>query len=133
MRTEDTGFLATVASLQTFQALRYRDYRLLWMGQVMQGLSHWMENIARNWLIWQLTGSGVYLGLNNLFRAVPILLFGVLAGAVADRVDKRKILILAQAGVMANELVLGSLEEGRSGRHVELGAGLAAASRTPVT
>lgn len=56
----------------------------------------WAEQVARNWLIWELTESGLALGLVNLFRAVPLLVLGLWAGVAADRFNKRKLLILMQ-------------------------------------
>ena len=77
-------------------SLSNRNFRLLWLGQVGQASSMWAEQVARNWLIWELTESGLALGLVNLFRAAPLLVFGLWAGVAADRYDKRKLLILMQ-------------------------------------
>jgi len=82
--------------IRTFRVLKNRDYALLWSGQLGHSASLWVETVARNWLIWELTGSGTMLAVVNLLRAVPMLIFGVFAGVVADRVDKRKLLIIAK-------------------------------------
>ena len=82
--------------LTPLASLSNRNFRLLWLGQVGQASSMWAEQVARNWLIWELTESGLALGLVNLFRAVPLLVLGLWAGVAADRFDKRKLLILMQ-------------------------------------
>lgn len=95
--------------ISTFAALGNRDYALLWAGQVGNSASLWVEAIARNWLIWELTGSGTMLATVNLLRMLPMLFFGLLAGVVADRVDKRKLLLVANAFTLANKAVLAAL------------------------
>ncbi len=70
---------------------------MLWLGQLGQASTHWADQVARNWLIWELTGSAMALGLVNLFRAVPLLVIGLWGGVAADRFDRRKLLILMQA------------------------------------
>ena len=56
----------------------------------------WADQVARSWLTWQLTGSATAVGLVNVFRALPLITFGLLGGVVADRFDKRTILIVIQ-------------------------------------
>ena len=80
----------------TFSSLRYRDYRLLWLGQLGRAAAMWMEQIARPVLILQLTDSELLLGLVVAARMAPQLPFGLLAGVAADRFDRRRILLLAQ-------------------------------------
>ena len=79
-----------------FSSLSQRDFRLLWIGQVGQASSMWAEQVARNWLTWEMTESGVALGLVNLFRAIPMLSLGLFGGVAADRFDKRKLLMVIQ-------------------------------------
>lgn len=118
------------ADIRTFRALRNRDYALLWSGQMGNSASLWVEAIARNWLIWELTGSGTMLAMVNLLRTLPMLIFGVFAGVAADRFDKRKILLIANAFTFLNKAVLAALI--LSGKvevwHVMLTAFLAGAS-----
>jgi MFS family permease len=95
--------------IRTFRALKNRDYALLWSGQLGHSASLWVETVARNWLIWELTGSGTMLAAVNILRAVPMLLFGVFAGVVADRVDKRKLLIVAKTFTLINKVILATL------------------------
>jgi MFS family permease len=80
----------------TFVSLRLRDYRLLMLGQLSTSMGQWMDQVTRGWLIYQLTGSALQLGLATALRGLPLLVFGVLAGAVADRSNRKAQLILAQ-------------------------------------
>ncbi len=80
----------------TFRALRHRNYRLLWLGQTGHSATLWMDQVARAVLILQLTDSAVVLSLVIATRLAPILIFGLIAGAVADRYDKKRILTSTQ-------------------------------------
>jgi MFS family permease len=80
----------------TFTSLQLRDYRLLWLGQVGTSMGQWMDQVTRGWLIYQITGSAFELGLATALRGLPLLFFGILAGAVADRSNRKHQLILAQ-------------------------------------
>ncbi|MFC2043880.1 MFS transporter [Chloroflexota bacterium] len=108
-RAETAGLLAAIRRGKTFRALHNRDYRLLWIGQIGHSASLWMETIARSWLIWQLTGSATLLAIVNLLRALPLLIFGLLAGATADRFNKRWILIICQTVTLINYVILALL------------------------
>src|SRR5438046_1742418 len=77
-------------------ALKHRNYRLLWTGNVIAQTGDWMDQIAFSWLVYEMTGSTVYLALVNVCRAVPILFFTLIAGVVADRVDRRKMIVASQ-------------------------------------
>jgi MFS family permease len=81
----------------TFHSLQYRDFRYLWQGQIGAAASQWMENIARPLLILELTNSAVMVGLIAATRMLPMLLVGVWAGVLADRMDKKRILQTTQA------------------------------------
>src|SRR5438874_10826247 len=85
------------------KALGYRDYRLIWTGQVISNVGSSMQQLGLGWLIVQLAernGAGqlvpVYLGLVGLSRGVPIVFAGLAAGVIADRVDRRKLLLVIQ-------------------------------------
>ena len=80
--------------LRTFQSLRHRNFRLLWLAQVASSSGMWMEIIARNLLVYEMTGSSTALALLNLFRALPQLLFTLGGGILADRIDRKKIVIV---------------------------------------
>lgn len=84
----------------TFASLSYRNLRLLWIGQTGHAAALWMEQIARPWLVLELTGdSAAQLGGVISMRVIPQLLFGVWAGALADRFDRKTLLFATKAGV----------------------------------
>lgn len=84
----------------TFSSLRHRNYWLLWIGTLVSSSGDWMDLIAFNWVIYQLTNSAVYLAINNLCRMGPILTFTLFAGVVADRMERRKLMFTTQAAAM---------------------------------
>jgi MFS family permease len=92
-----------------FSSLRHPNYRLYWIGSLVSNSGHWMDNVAFNWLIWDMTGSGAYLGLLNLFRALPILFFTLFGGALADRMERRKLMQITQSVAMVLALILAAL------------------------
>ncbi len=93
----------------TFASLQYRDYRYLWFGQVGHSASLWMEQIVRPVLILQLTDSGLMVGLVVAARMAPMLLFGLLAGVVADRVDRKRVLLATQFVTMSIHFLMAAL------------------------
>ncbi len=98
------------------RALRHRDYRLYFSGQIVSLVGTWMQQIAMGWLAYRLSGSPLLLGLVGFAGQVPVLVLAPLGGAIADRVDRRRLLIAAQmvaasqAGVLA-ALTLAQLVE----------------------
>jgi len=82
--------------LQTFAALRHREFRLLWAGQAATAMAIWMDQVARGWLMYELTNSPVQLGLVQGVQAIPILVLSPLAGSVADRYSRKQQILLAQ-------------------------------------
>jgi len=91
----------------TFRALQYRNYRYLWLGQTGHSATLWMDVIARSVLVLDLTGSAVWLSFVLAARTAPILVFGLIAGAVADRMDRRQVLISTQLVTWATYIFLG--------------------------
>ena len=83
---------------RTFSSLRYRNYRLLWLGSCAEHMGLYMEMMAMAWLMKELTESPYYLGLLAVCRITPLFFFGLLGGIVTDRVDRRKLLILCLSG-----------------------------------
>ncbi len=81
-----------------FAALRNRDFRLLWIGSLIGHTGNWMQQVAQSWLLYELTGSALLVGLNGLIRTVPFLVMSLYAGAIVDRVDRKRLLVWAQAG-----------------------------------
>ncbi len=89
-----------------FSALRHRNYRLFFTGQAISVIGSWMQTTAQSWLVVSLTASALKLGLVNVCQFGPVLLLGLYAGVVVDRVAKRTLLILTQsaAAVLAGTL-----------------------------
>jgi MFS family permease len=98
-----------IPSLTTFSSLAYRNYRLMWLGQLGHSASLWMEQVARPVLILDLTGSAFLVGLVMATRMAPMLIFGLVAGVAADRMDKRRLLLTTQAVTMATHFALAFL------------------------
>src|SRR5574341_2561021 len=73
----------------TFSALRHRNYRLYFFGQMVSLTGTWMQNVAQSWLVYQLTGSPLYLGIVSFSSSVPTLVLSLWAGVIIDRVHKR--------------------------------------------
>jgi len=120
--------------LGAFRALRHRNFRLFWIGQLISLIGTWAQNLAQGWLIvllvdpalhhgggapLQAVGGGhsaaveatanFYSGWVNFAGGLPIFLFTLLAGVIADRVDKRKLLLVTQSGLIVSALCLGIL------------------------
>lgn len=79
-----------------FEALRYREYRLIWYAQIFASQATWMDQVARGWLLYELTNSTLQLGLVRGVQAIPILLLSPLAGSVADRYSRKNQVLVAQ-------------------------------------
>ena len=90
-------------------ALAHRNFRLFLFGQGTSLVGTWMQSVALGWLVLQLTNSPFAIGLNSALRALGVLLFTLYAGIVADRVDKRRLVILTQALQMVEALALAVL------------------------
>jgi MFS family permease len=94
---------------KTFSSLQVRNYRLYFFGQIVSLSGTWMQSVAQMWLVYQLTDSGVALGVVTALQFTPVLLAGMWGGVVADRFDKRKILIVCQSIMASLALLLGTL------------------------
>jgi MFS family permease len=98
-----------------FSALTSRSYRIYLMGQSLANTGTWMQSIAQDWLIFSLTHNSTAVGITMALQFSPILLFGMYAGAVADRVSKRRILLITQtlnlvaAGTLAAVTLAGAV------------------------
>ena len=100
--------VATFSS-RTFAALRVRNFRLYFIGQLISTSGTWMQSVAQGWLLLQITGSSVDLGIAVALQYVPMLLLGSYGGLVADRHEKRRILYATQSGAGLLALILGVL------------------------
>src|ERR1700682_3684249 len=81
---------------RTFAALRHRNYRLYFIGMVISLTGGWMQIVAAGWLVLRVTASPLLLGVITAMETLPALFFSLLAGALADRIDKRRFAIIAQ-------------------------------------
>ena len=88
-------------------AFTYRDFRILWFGAFTSTVGTWMQKVAQSWLIFDLTKSSFYLGLDDFLGQLPILLFTLLGGVIADRHDRRRLLLGSQYVQMATALHAG--------------------------
>src|SRR4051812_1579455 len=91
------------------RALRHRNYRLLFFGQLISLCGTWMQITAQGWLVLRLTGSPLWLGLIAAAQALPVLLISLPAGALADRAPKRLLLLAVQSAAMISALLLALL------------------------
>src|SRR5215471_13174939 len=90
----------------SFSSLRHRDFRLLWMGQVVSVTGSQMQLAAINWHIYLLTHSALALGLVGACRAVPIILCSLMGGVVADVLDRRRLMVVTQTIMLLSSAVL---------------------------
>lgn len=93
-----------------FRSLRVRNYRLYASGQLVSLTGTWMQRVAQDWLVLELTNSGTALGIITALQFGPSLLFGLWGGVIADRGDKRKILFATQGALAMAALMLGLLD-----------------------
>jgi MFS family permease len=100
-----TGFRRIAA------ALTYRDFRVLWFGALTSTIGTWMQSVAQNWLVLTIAGtsSAFFLGLDSFLGQLPILLFTLVGGVVADRHDRRRLLLTSQYVQMTAAFILAGL------------------------
>src|SRR5215208_1853250 len=94
------------ARISTFESLRVRNFRLFFSGQLISQIGNWLTLIAQALLVLELTDSGFALGLLAACQFGPVLILGAWAGLVADRSDKRKLLMVVQAFAMVQSFAL---------------------------
>ena len=97
----------------TLRALRYRNYRLYFGGEGISLTGSWMQQVAMGWLVYRLTGSAFYLGLVAFFAQVPVIFLSPLAGVLADRWNRMRIMLVAQLLAMTQAFVLAALMLGK--------------------
>jgi len=91
----------------TFQALSIRNFRLYSLGGLVSNTGTWMQRVAQDWLVLELTSSGSALGITTGLQFLPFLLVSPFAGLIADRYSKRRVLALTQVGMAASAGLLG--------------------------
>ena len=102
--TPREGYLVRVSA-----AFRHRDFRVIWWGALVSTIGTWMQKYAQSWLVLSLTGSTFYLGLDELLNQLPIILFTLIGGVIADRHDRRRLLVGSQMVQAASAFALGAL------------------------
>lgn len=91
------------------RALRNRNFRFFWSGNFLSNIGTWMQNVAQGWLVLDLTNSAFWLGVVGFASAIPFLLFMLFGGVIADRVDKRRLLLVTQTVMMVLAFILAAL------------------------
>jgi predicted MFS family arabinose efflux permease len=81
---------------RTFKAFQYRDFRYMWIGACTSSIGTWMQNLAQSWMVYNISKSAFLLGLDAFLGGIPIFLFSLVGGVVADRMDRRKLLLTSQ-------------------------------------
>ena len=90
----------------SFTALKHRDFRLLWLGQIVSVTGSQMQSVAINWHVYLLTKSALALGLVGLFRGAPIIVCSLVGGVVADAVNRKRLMIATQSVMLATAALL---------------------------
>ncbi|HSD21599.1 MAG TPA: MFS transporter, partial [Anaeromyxobacter sp.] len=94
------------------RSLRKRDLRLFFAGQAVSLAGTWMQSVAQSWLIWRLTRSSELLGIVSFLGQVPVFLFGIWAGSIADRHPRRSIVLATQTNAIVQAVLLAALTIG---------------------
>ncbi|MCS6937501.1 MAG: MFS transporter [Candidatus Bipolaricaulota bacterium] len=101
--------LAGARLAKTFRALRHRNYRLFWTGQLISLTGTWMQSIAQGWLVYLLTKSALSLGVVSFSQFLPVLLFTLLGGVAADRFDRHRLVLFTQSASLLQAALLATL------------------------
>src|SRR5206468_4289896 len=107
--TEGGGRSAPGPSPVRLGALRHRDFRLFWIGQLISQVGTWMQSVAQAWLVLELTHSPLQLGVVSALQFTPILLLSPVGGALSDRFAKKRVLLISQLAMKLQALVLAVL------------------------
>jgi MFS family permease len=91
---------------RVFKAFQYRDFRLMFIGACISSVGTWMQNLAQAWLVLDISKSPFYLGLDAFLAGIPVFLLSILGGVVADRVERRRVLLISQYIQMASAFIL---------------------------
>ena len=91
------------------RALKYRNYRLFFGGQIVSLIGNWMTSIATSWLVYRLTGSAWMLGVIGFAGQIPTFLLAPFAGIMVDRVNKHRLLVITQTLAMAQSFALAAM------------------------
>jgi MFS family permease len=105
----ETEALPRTRLARTFSALRYHDFRLVWIGAFTSTTGTWMQTVAQAWVVYSLTGSALLLGFDAFLSTGPMLVFSLFGGVIADRMERRKIMLASQYLQMTFAFVLAAL------------------------
>jgi MFS family permease len=94
---------------QTFSSLQHLDFRYLCAGTFMMSAGQWIQQVTLGWLVYEITGSSMLLGVLNGLRALPFLVTGPMAGVAADRMDRKKLLLRTQWVLIVTAVIMGAL------------------------
>jgi predicted MFS family arabinose efflux permease len=94
---------------KVFKAFQYRDFRVMWIGACTSSIGTWMQILAQSWLVLQLSGSPFWLGVDSFLGSIPIVLFSLVGGVLADRMSRQRILVGSQIIQMACAFLLAVL------------------------
>ncbi len=94
------------------RSLRHRNLRLFFSGQAVSLAGTWMQTVAQGWLVWRLTGSSRMLGAVSFLGSVPVFLFGVFAGSLADRFPRRRLVLITQTNAIVQAAILAAVTLG---------------------
>ncbi|MGO9519927.1 MAG: MFS transporter [Candidatus Korobacteraceae bacterium] len=98
--------MQTLTFRRVFKAFHYRDFRLMWFGACTSSIGTWMQIVAQGWLIYRLSHSAFLLALDQFLGGIPIFLFSLIGGVVADRIERHRILLVSQYVQMGSATVL---------------------------
>jgi MFS family permease len=107
--TEEGGRSAPGPSPVRLGALRHRDFRLFWIGQLISQIGTWMQSVAQAWLVLELTKSPLQLGIVSALQFTPVLFLSPIGGALSDRFAKRRVLLISQTAMKLQAVVLALL------------------------
>lgn len=97
--------MPSLRNLRTLRSLKHRNFRLLMEGALISSSGDFMQNVAQSWLVWHVSKSPVAIGVVAFFDTLPRLLVGALGGAIADRFDRRRVLMITQSAAMIQAII----------------------------
>ncbi len=100
---------AAIEMPRVLRAFRNRDYRYFWLGNFLSNIGTWMQNVAQGWLVLELSNSAFWLGVVGFAASAPMLVFSLIGGVIADRVDRRRMLMRTQFSMMVFAFIMAGL------------------------
>src|SRR6266699_3428687 len=97
--------MQSLRNLRPLRTIRHRNFRLLLEGALISSSGDFMQNVAQSWLVWDLTRSPFAIGVVAFFDSMPRLLVGAFGGAIADRFDRRRVLLITQTLAMIQAVI----------------------------